>query len=107
MPANSKYSQEELYRATATLKRSLKAQILAGKRDTITKKEVLDLLYPKLGLNSPRSLWRGKNKDYIANWYLKLQSELVDLKSTQENNNPMFISNDEIDDINADFFNLI
>lgn len=79
--ANNKYTREDLHKATGIVKRTLINQFRKGSRSKITKNEVFDMIYPKVGLSSRRSLWSSPYIDYLNNWYLQLENELNDLKT--------------------------
>ena len=102
MSARDKYSKESLYSVTGTLKRTILNQVRKEQRFTISKQEVFDLLAPKLGLSSSRSLWKSKHKDYLDNWYQKLEDEiehLVPEENTKEISKIKIETNEEINKI--------
>lgn len=79
-----RYTQEALYSAAKIIKRSIKNEITKGKRVHFTKTEALVMLSNKLELASPRSLWKGKNRDYIDKWYQELDLEIKELLNNNE-----------------------
>ncbi|MED3554339.1 hypothetical protein [Cytobacillus praedii] len=92
--ANNKYTKEDLYKATSTVKRTLKNQFEKGNLSKITKTEVFDMIYPKLGLTSRRTLWNCPQSDYLNDWYAGLQIELNELKNRTTTVSERFLPRD-------------
>ncbi|MCM3769592.1 hypothetical protein WKH54_02855 [Priestia megaterium] len=82
--ANNKYTKDDLYQVARIVKRTLRNQFSKGSRSKITKNEVFDMIYPKLGLSSRRSLWKSPYIDYLNTWYSQLEEEVKELKKESE-----------------------
>lgn len=97
--ARSKYTKDDLYKNTGNVKRSIINDFRKGKRTKITKTEVLDMIYPRLGLGGRKALYKSPNMDYINEWYAKLQNEIEVLIIQSVSFEEVSLKEDSIEDI--------
>lgn len=101
--ARKTYTKIDLSRVSSQVKRQIVNKVKKGTIIKITKTEALDKIAKALKLSSSRTLWIGDTRDYLDQWFVKLEDEIQEVlsyKNRPEDEHPAPVSN-AYDDINT------
>ncbi|WP_160670497.1 hypothetical protein [Clostridium sp. C8-1-8] len=97
--AKKTYTKSDLSEVASQAKREIINKIKKGTLQSITKSNALDLIARKLKLKSARTLWYGDSREYLDEWFSKLNNQIDDILKLntpqQPSPSPLFQNQDK------------
>lgn len=83
--AKKTYTKTDLSKAASQAKRQIINKFKQGTQIKITKTEAFNIISRKLKLKSSRTLWLGDTRNYLDEWFSKLEDNIKEYLSDTQN----------------------
>lgn len=98
MARTSSFDKRDLAWECSQVKRKLLNDALKGRLISLSKSNVFEMIAqrPRIGLKSARMLWAGPHRDYLDEWFAKVNAEVNSILYSNSGEDTAMISPEEL-----------